>query len=95
MLLQQEIAVLRHENSTLRDEIQLWKNRILELNRQQALQPTTVETSRPIAVQTINNYRRYVSGNPPRYDSGQLSEGEKLQMVLDTDVLGPDLLDDL
>ena len=45
MLLQQEIAVLRHENSTLRDEIQLWKNRILELNRQQALQPTTVETS--------------------------------------------------
>ena len=28
-------------------------------------------------------------------DSGQLSEGEKLQMVLDTDVLGPDLLDGL
>ena len=42
-----------------------------------------VNPLRPIAVQTIKNYRRYVSRNPPRYDSGQLIEGDELQMMLD------------
>ena len=37
--------MLRHENSTLREENQVWKNQTLELHGQQALQLTTVETS--------------------------------------------------
>ena len=45
MQLQQELAVLLHENSTLREENQVWKNQTLELHGQQALQLTTVETS--------------------------------------------------
>ena len=50
MLLQQEIAVLRHENSTLREENQVWKNQSLErlLEHLEAAQTKAQKESNPI-----------------------------------------------